>query len=139
MNVTLRCKHTLGKNIKSDIGKTQSIEDNKALAALAPQEARQAGRPKQEPSSGLRNDHKMSNVVISKNSICTLIFPPVLGTVTFFSCRLFHRVRVGGAGPSEGGRYAGAIYGHTTDSASLLAVGLMQLLVNKMAFLLLPF
>lgn len=39
----------------------------------------------------------------------------------------------------EGGSSAGAIYGHATDSALLLAAGLMQLLVNKMAFLLLPF
>lgn len=45
----------------------------------------------------------------------------------------------GEQGAAEGGSYADAIYGHTTDSALLLAAGLMQLLVNKMAFLLLPF
>lgn len=42
-------------------------------------------------------------------------------------------------GAAEGGSCAYAIYGHTTDSASLLAAGLMQLLVNKMAFLISPF
>ena len=35
----------------------------------------------------------------------------------------------------EEGESCAAIYGHTTDSASLLAVGLVQLPVNKMAFL----
>lgn len=69
---------------------------------------------------------------------CILIFPPVFDTVTFY-CRDMYCESGGLEEAAGGGRCADAIYGHTTDSALLLAAGLMQLLVNKMAFLLLPF
>lgn len=72
------------------------------LPALAPEEAQQAARPKQEPSSGLRNHHKHDQRGYFKEDRLYFNFPTCPGHSDLSFCWLVRRVRAGEAGPARG-------------------------------------
>lgn len=72
------------------------------MPALAPEEARQARRPRQEPSSGLCNEHKMSNVDISKKNIFYFNFPTCPGDSDLFKVLAFPPCPCWGSRPIRG-------------------------------------